>query len=367
MSVAQIYTAIPNDVITAARWNNEFGNIYNNGTDIAFPLTKAVSFAGFTLTLDAAGSVTLTGASGTATLTGNFTVTGNLGSTGTTSGLGFGIVNEFRLSLTMATPVTTTDVTAAGTIYLVPYRGNHITVLSSGQWKTFNNAEISLVLTATSGKPYDVFVYDNAGVLTLEILVWTNDTTRATALTYLNGVLVQSGATTRRYLGTFFATAANQTEDSVAKRMLWNYYNRVTRDMRNVVEGTNTWTYTSATWRQANANAANQLECMIGVVEDVVHISVQTLSRNSSNAIARNVGIGINSTSVNSATQYYSDGQDAGVNLPAVNLAWYDGVLPVGRVTIPWLERSIATGTATWYGDNGDIYHQAGIRGITRA
>lgn len=30
MSVTQIYTAVPNDVITSARWNNEFGNIYNN-------------------------------------------------------------------------------------------------------------------------------------------------------------------------------------------------------------------------------------------------------------------------------------------------------------------------------------------------
>lgn len=30
MATTQIYTAIPNDVITAARWNNEFGNIYDN-------------------------------------------------------------------------------------------------------------------------------------------------------------------------------------------------------------------------------------------------------------------------------------------------------------------------------------------------
>lgn len=60
MAVTQVYTAVPNDVITAARWNNEFGNIYNNGTDIAFPLTKAVSCAGFTITLDASGVTTLT-------------------------------------------------------------------------------------------------------------------------------------------------------------------------------------------------------------------------------------------------------------------------------------------------------------------
>lgn len=66
MAVTQVYTAVANDVITAARWNNEFGNIYNNGTDISFPLTKAVSFAGYTVTLDNAGNSTFvsTGAIG---------------------------------------------------------------------------------------------------------------------------------------------------------------------------------------------------------------------------------------------------------------------------------------------------------------
>ncbi|MGH9910688.1 MAG: hypothetical protein ACRD32_08605, partial [Nitrososphaerales archaeon] len=78
MAVTQVYTAVPADVITAARWNNEFGNIYNNGTSIAFPLTHAASLAGYTLTLDSSGLVTLTAASSTATLTGSFSVTGDL-------------------------------------------------------------------------------------------------------------------------------------------------------------------------------------------------------------------------------------------------------------------------------------------------
>src|ERR1700675_4849948 len=60
MALSQIYTAIPNDIITSARWNNEFGNIYNNGTDVAFPVTKAVSFPGFTLTIDSAVVTTIT-------------------------------------------------------------------------------------------------------------------------------------------------------------------------------------------------------------------------------------------------------------------------------------------------------------------
>ena len=59
MALSQIYTAVSGDTITAARWNNEFGNIYNNGTDIAFPLIRAVSLAGFTITWDAAGATTM--------------------------------------------------------------------------------------------------------------------------------------------------------------------------------------------------------------------------------------------------------------------------------------------------------------------
>ncbi len=59
MALAQIYSALSGDIITAARWNNEFGNIYSNGTDVAFPATKAVSFAGFTVTFDASAVSTI--------------------------------------------------------------------------------------------------------------------------------------------------------------------------------------------------------------------------------------------------------------------------------------------------------------------
>ena len=65
MALSQIYTAVPGHIITAARWNNEFGNIYTNGTDVAFPLTKAVSYAGFTVTFDLAGVSTITSPSTT--------------------------------------------------------------------------------------------------------------------------------------------------------------------------------------------------------------------------------------------------------------------------------------------------------------
>ena len=63
MALSQVYTAVAGHTITADRWNTEFGNILNNGTDVAFPLTKAVSFAGYTITWDAASVTTIASSS----------------------------------------------------------------------------------------------------------------------------------------------------------------------------------------------------------------------------------------------------------------------------------------------------------------
>ena len=271
-------------------------------------------------------------------------------------------VCDFRLSLTTGLAVTTTDVTAAGTIYAVPYKGNRIALFDGTYWNIRTSAEFSLALTATSGKPYDVFCYDNAGVPTLETLVWTNDTTRATALTTQNGVLVKTGAVTRRYLGSFYASGANTTEDSLAKRYLWNYYNRVPRAMR-VIEATNTWTYTTATYRQANAATGNQLDYIVGFNEDMVTASVVAMASNGAAGTAMTVGIGVDSTSALGSgvvnTTVFSPVAAYLCNLHAE----YRGLPGVGRHYLVWLEYSVAANTTTWYGDNGASILQAGISG----
>ena len=43
MALSQLYTAITGDVITAARWNNEFGNIYSNALSLISPLTGTLN------------------------------------------------------------------------------------------------------------------------------------------------------------------------------------------------------------------------------------------------------------------------------------------------------------------------------------
>lgn len=276
------------------------------------------------------------------------------------------IVQEFRLSLTTAVPVTTADVTAAGTLYCVPYVGNRITLYDGATWVTVTSAEFSLALTATSGKPYDVWCYLSSGVPTLETLVWTNDTTQATPLARQNGVLVKSGDATRRYLGSFYTSGANVTEDSAAKRYLWNYYNRIPRTML-VVDTANSWTYTVAAFQQARASATNQLDFMIGVAEDVVQATVYSISANSTGSgVFTTNGIGLDSATVDSSSLRVNPSINYGASTAQANIAVYQASVAAGRHTLKWLEYSVATGTTTWYGDDNSVLFQSGIWGIVR-
>jgi len=271
-----------------------------------------------------------------------------------------------RLTLTSGLPVTTADVTGATTIYFTPYKGNKIALYSGTAWVEYTFTELSLALgTLISGRPYDVFCYNNAGTPTLEFTAWTNDTTRATALAYQNGVLCRTGALTRRYLGTFYTTATTTTEDSARRRLLFNYYNNVRRTLSRV-DATGAWTYTTATWRQANAAALNQVEIMRGVDEKSVSIEIVTSAGNGGGTtVDAAVGIGIDSTTVPSTDVIMGGSQLTSGSAPGVPVfCKYEGMLAVGRRTFVWLEISKASGTTTWYNAGGGTFsNYAGIRG----
>ena len=259
-------------------------------------------------------------------------------------------VQDFRLTLTTAAPLPQTDVTGATTIYCCPYKGNRIALYDgSANWNVRTSAQFSLALgTLTSGKPYDVFCYDNAGVPTLEFLVWTNDTGRATPLVYQDGVLVKSGATTRRYMGTFYTTATTTTEDSKANRYLYNYYWRSPRKLERR-ETNASWTYTTATWRQANAAAANQVNVLLGVDEDTVIVNVAGTANNASANVNMANGIGLDSTTTPVATSQVASGAASANPFQNTNCT-YIGSPGLGRHSFNWLEASSAVGTTTFYG-----------------
>ena len=270
-----------------------------------------------------------------------------------------------RLTLTSGTPVTVTDVTAATSIYFTPFKGTTIALYTGATWALTTFAETTLSLSGLAANTnYDIWGRLSSNVLALDTTAWTSDTARATALTTQNGVYVKSGDATRRYLGTFRTTATiGQTEDSGTKRYLWNYYNRVPRNLR-AADGTNTWAYTTATWRQANGTAANQVDIVVGVAEVLLNLAVQGGASNTNAGVGFSVGIGEDVT--NSPLGSVSTGGD--VFSQVANVIIYGRCVvqkypAIGRHYYAWLEISTATGTTTWIGDGNGFVAQNGLQG----
>jgi hypothetical protein len=272
-------------------------------------------------------------------------------------------VCDFRLSLTSGTPVTVSDVATATTLYAAMYKGNQISLYANSRWQVALSGEMSLALgTLVANKNYDVFCYLNAGVPALELgAAWTNDTTRATALDYQDGVLVKFGDATRRYLGTFRTISTTETCDTERRRLVWNYYNRVNRKLK-VVDAADTWNFSTASFQQANANAANQVEVLLGLAEDYINLFVSGRVTSSTSTFRTvSVAIGVNSTSVGSFDTSTGASVNNTINAnPEAQLA----SCILGFTIYAWLERGAGGDTQSWRGDSGTTYLQAGLFGM---
>ena len=256
-----------------------------------------------------------------------------------------------RLTLTSATPVTTADVTNAGSVYFTPHKGSRIALYASSAWSVLSFSEITLTVPSSASTMYDVFAYNSSGSVALEFLAWTNDTTRATTLGRQDGVLVKSTDATRRYIGSIRTTATSgKTEDSKVKRYVWNYYNRAQREMY-VADPATSWNYSTATYRQANANSANQLDFVIGVAEDTCEFGLTYCSATSAATIRRVYGaVGIDST-----TGPYR-GQ---TSIPANSTVIFNGfsnlrtVIAAGHHYAAWLEAGAGADSQVFYSAGG--------------
>jgi hypothetical protein len=270
---------------------------------------------------------------------------------------------QARLTLTSATPVLTSDTTSS-TIYLTPYKGNGIGLYNGTIWKYYRLTEISLALSAlTASRPYDVWVYDNSGTLTLDLTAWTNATTRATALAFQNGVYVKNGDATRRYVGTIYTTDTNQTKFGSGSTgfgpYVWNYYNRVPWVIEKTIS-TASWNYTTATWRQMEGSASNQVDWCLGVQgETMLNFWLQARSSNGATGTDRRVGVGVDSTSSpNMASNAFEEATTA--VYPHFVSRW--DTAAIGYHYAAMLEYSEAANTTTWYGADS----VAGAAGGTR-
>lgn len=254
-----------------------------------------------------------------------------------------------RLTTESGVPLSTSDRSAQSTLYYTPFPGSPgagwIHLFDGAGWNPLPfTADVSLALSGlTSGKNYDVFGYDNAGTLGLEpSAAWTNDTTRADALATQDGVRVKNANKTRRLLGTIRTTGTTTTEDSEAKRFVWNEQNRVARPLAK--PNTSTYTYNSSTIRQMQASSAHQVEFVVGDLGTCLTLKLASMIEINEGEWGH-VGIGDNSTTA------YATGSTQGTlrhfSVPAIGSrisvwAGYQFVPRVGYSFMAMLERAEA-------------------------
>lgn len=286
-----------------------------------------------------------------------------------------------RLSLDASAPVTTSNVTGASTVYYTGVAGSIVPV-----WNGSALVPISITgnqLTLTLNNPnhaantnYDVFFFLDGSTPRIGTgPPWSTPTSRGTgagttqlqllAGIYANAVSItaRNGATTyavsgglATYVGTIrTSSTAGQTEDSSSNRFVFNAYHQMRRFLQ-VNDNTNSWSYTSQTvWRQANASTANQFGVLFGLEGHAPRfdVAVSMVSEGSGNRCA--VGIGIDSTTVNSSQLFGGTSSSAGV--PAS--AHYVGYPGIGYHAIAWLE----IGIVTFRGDDGLSFLTSGMVG----
>lgn len=278
---------------------------------------------------------------------------------------------DFRLTLTSATPVMTADTTGT-TLYMTPFNGNRIALYNTTEsvWDVLASAELSLALSGlTAGRNYDVFAYNNGGAAAFEILVWTNDTTRATAIVFQDGVPCRSGDLSRRLVGSFRALSTTQIEwkrggtgaGGVAASLgIWHANPKVRVPVKGVIrDSTDSWTYATTAWRAANNSGGMRVNLLDGDGSLGVHAAFAHIGYPPSTNYA-SCGIGLDSTTALAANATATVTGTTGVQHGGT--AMFSGGVGLGWHYLQALEARLqGAGSITFYGDNGITFFQNGL------
>jgi len=234
-----------------------------------------------------------------------------------------------RLTLTSGAPFPSVD-TATSTVYYTPYCGNLVPIYNGASFVPLSFSELSLGLVGShsSDTIYDVFAFNNSGVVTLVTgPAWTSSTAGSgsrgtgagtTQLTRISGLYVNTvsmtgrngsntysiGANLATYLGSILiAASAGQINchagyGTARQWGVWNAFNRLPIVLREG-DPALTWTYGTIAWRAANNNANNKITTFCGLAEE--HIDVTYITISSATNLEYETAIGVNSASAPTA------------------------------------------------------------------
>lgn len=276
-----------------------------------------------------------------------------------------GVVN-CHLSLESGVMYSTTDQSAKTVLYLI---GGQCPIYNGSTTSMYavNGGQVSSgTITVTNALPYDIFAYDSdsgGDVDALSFVAWSNATTRATSLNLISGAAgpyYVNSSNNRTYVGTVLPSATNQISDTKLHRGVYSYGLKKLK-LLQYTDTTDSWTYNSTTYRQMNGTGG--VKFVLGLTGDLLDATAVCTTTYTASYQAGNVGIGLDSTSTNSAQiQGYSVCYDG--NYCIVNQAIYKGYPSVGAHDLYALER-IPAGSSnhTFYGDGGTTYFQNGMIG----
>ncbi len=214
-----------------------------------------------------------------------------------------------RLFLTSGTPFPVSDETAKSTIYVGGWMSDVCPVISETtgglQWLGINGGAGSLALSGlTSGKNYDVAMVqnlsNNLAANPILLPAWTNDSTRAAAISLVSGLWTNSGSFTdpissrvvpsgcATIIGTIRTTGTTTTENSAAKRFVSNLYWPVEMEMvKTVTSGGHTYASNPVTIRDWNADNTNRFEFVQCVAGRRVPVQITAVSAGAGGAQVR--------------------------------------------------------------------------------
>lgn len=209
-----------------------------------------------------------------------------------------GLFGNGRLALNNSNPISHTDTTSS-VLYFIPYFGNQISLYNTNQqmWDTYTFDTLSLSLSGMiSDYNYDIFIYLNNNVLTLEKIQWTNNSTRSNTLVLTNGIPLQSGSLNKRYIGSIRSISSNQTEDSSSRRFVFNINNQILKPL--YCYDTTNHTYTSNTarpYRNITTIGNTRFELINGSIDNSI-MNIICDSNFTTETNSSSVGLALNST-----------------------------------------------------------------------
>lgn len=171
---------------------------------------------------------------------------------------------------------------------------------------------------------------------------------------FVGSILTNASSTLDYILGGVGAAGGEGTIQSI-----WNLYNEQEIELRNF-DNTDSWTYTTATDRIKNNSYNNRIQFFQGLATRPISAVNAISNNNNTTLVGRHPTVALRSTTNPIVTgnpgNFSSANNDpvtSGAGVVITLEARWNGYPGIGFGYLAPTERSVASGTTNWYGDNG--------------